>query len=268
MNTSDPYMVLGLEYGATRTQIKAAWRAAIKVLHPDANPDDPDAPEKFAAVQEAYTQLINSVREVKQHVVSDDIPKHDPFAYLAGPSRPGQDLQVSAHVDLTGALNGVVVKLLLEYPVPAEGGVEVTHRCYLDTKIAPGTPEGTVLTLARRGTPGWGGGIPGDLLVTVRVDQDPVWVARGRDTYAQLDVTSAAGIGGAHLVIPHPRGSVNVDVPAGTTDSVEVTFPGAGIGGDGHVRVRVVPLDMGNPEVAYALRALDQAQQAQLRAEA
>lgn len=268
MSTEDPYKVLGLEYGATRGEIKTAWRDAAKALHPDANPDDPNAAEKFAAAREAYTQLINSVREVKQHVVSDDLPKHDPFVYVAGPPREGQDLNVEAHVDLAGALHGTNVKLLLSYEVPAEGGGVMEYRCYLDAKVPPNTPEGTVLNMARRGAPGWGGGVSGDLKVTVRVDQDPVWAARGRDVYAQLDITAAAGLGGAHLVIPHPLGSVAVEVPVGTTEPIEVTYPGAGIGGDGHVRVRPVALDLSNPAVAEALKNLDQAQQEQLRKEA
>lgn len=38
-NELDPYAVLGLEPGATRAEVEAAWRRALKATHPDRNPD-------------------------------------------------------------------------------------------------------------------------------------------------------------------------------------------------------------------------------------
>jgi molecular chaperone DnaJ len=43
----DPYDVLGVPRGADDTQIKKAFRALARELHPDVNTEDPDAEEKF-----------------------------------------------------------------------------------------------------------------------------------------------------------------------------------------------------------------------------
>jgi len=53
----DPYQILDLEYGVDSDQLRVRYRELARELHPDNNPEDPDAVEKFQQLQEAY-QLI------------------------------------------------------------------------------------------------------------------------------------------------------------------------------------------------------------------
>ena len=53
----DYYEILGIARGATEREIKLAYRKLAVEYHPDRNPDDPDAPEKFREATEAYTVL-------------------------------------------------------------------------------------------------------------------------------------------------------------------------------------------------------------------
>ncbi|MDO6962764.1 DnaJ C-terminal domain-containing protein [Rhizobium alvei] len=53
----DPYYILGVSRSADQQEIKAAWRSAAKELHPDQNPDDPLAAQKFAEIGQAYDLL-------------------------------------------------------------------------------------------------------------------------------------------------------------------------------------------------------------------
>ncbi len=46
----DPHDVLGIEAGASPTQIKAAWRKLARRHHPDLIGDDPDVYEEFDVV--------------------------------------------------------------------------------------------------------------------------------------------------------------------------------------------------------------------------
>src|SRR5271169_1351118 len=58
----DPYEVLGVERDASEQQIKKAFRALARELHPDVNAHDPDAEEKFKEAAEAYEILSDSER--------------------------------------------------------------------------------------------------------------------------------------------------------------------------------------------------------------
>ena len=51
--------VLGVGKNATQAQIRAAYKQAALKNHPDKNPDDPNANEKFRAVKDAYDKLSN-----------------------------------------------------------------------------------------------------------------------------------------------------------------------------------------------------------------
>ena len=60
MAPRDPYDVLGVSKTATDDEIKKAYRKLARQLHPDRNPDDPSAEEKFKDVQAAYDILSNA----------------------------------------------------------------------------------------------------------------------------------------------------------------------------------------------------------------
>ena len=58
----DPYEVLGIQRGASKDEIKTAYRKLAKQYHPDMHVDNPLkelAQEKFIEVQEAYDKLMN-----------------------------------------------------------------------------------------------------------------------------------------------------------------------------------------------------------------
>jgi curved DNA-binding protein CbpA len=57
METKDPYKVLGLSREASQDDIQQAHRKLVRKYHPDANPEDPRAEERFKEVQRAYEVL-------------------------------------------------------------------------------------------------------------------------------------------------------------------------------------------------------------------
>lgn len=58
----DPYSLLGVKRDAGADEIKAAWRAKAKSLHPDHNQDDPQATKRFSEVGQAYEILKDPER--------------------------------------------------------------------------------------------------------------------------------------------------------------------------------------------------------------
>lgn len=61
MNIADSYRLLGLRTGATAEEIKAAYRRLARQLHPDLNPNDDRAKERFIRIAEAYRFLMSVI---------------------------------------------------------------------------------------------------------------------------------------------------------------------------------------------------------------
>jgi len=61
MKKSDPFAALGLQWGATATEIKDAYRRLARELHPDVSNLEPEvALDQFRLVKEAYDKLMNN----------------------------------------------------------------------------------------------------------------------------------------------------------------------------------------------------------------
>ena len=61
----DYYEVLGLQKGASEEEIKKAFRKLALKYHPDRNPGDKEAEEKFKEINEAYSILSDSDKKAK-----------------------------------------------------------------------------------------------------------------------------------------------------------------------------------------------------------
>ncbi|MDE7360666.1 MAG: molecular chaperone DnaJ [Oscillospiraceae bacterium] len=91
MDKRDYYEVLGLQKGASEADIKKAYRKLAKQYHPDLNPDDPTAAEKFKEVNEANQVLSDPEKRAK----------YDQFGHA------GVDPNYGGGANFTGGFEGV-----------------------------------------------------------------------------------------------------------------------------------------------------------------
>lgn len=68
INRSLSYRVLELEGPASEEEIKKTYRRLVKEWHPDRNPDNPSAEERFKEIQQAYDFLINEKTNPDQNI--------------------------------------------------------------------------------------------------------------------------------------------------------------------------------------------------------
>src|ERR1051325_7426312 len=64
--TRDYYQVIGVPASATQDEIKKAYRKLAAKHHPDKNPNDPKAAERFKEISEAY-QVLGDAEKRKQY---------------------------------------------------------------------------------------------------------------------------------------------------------------------------------------------------------
>jgi len=75
MAKRDYYEVLGVDKGADEAAIKKAYRTLAKKNHPDVNPGDKDAEERFKEINEAYQVLSNPQKRAQYDQFGHDGPQ-------------------------------------------------------------------------------------------------------------------------------------------------------------------------------------------------
>jgi DnaJ-class molecular chaperone len=86
MDQRSPYQILKIRIGATEKEIRKAYRRLAMKYHPDRNPEDPKAEEKFKEAQRAYETLLGGKRLRETHpVTTSRWGFDDPFSDFSHP---------------------------------------------------------------------------------------------------------------------------------------------------------------------------------------
>ena len=144
----------------------------------------------------------------------------------------------------------------------------------MTVKVPKGIKDGQSVRLRGKGKASLNGGATGDLIVTIHVEEDPVYSREGNDLRMTLPVTFAEATLGAKVEVPLIDGStVTVKVPAGSDSGRTLRLKGRGVAtkkdtGDLLATISVVvPKDL-TPEQLDSIKSLaDSLDQSDPRAE-
>ena len=112
---TDLYKVLGVDKKASADEIKKAHRKLVRQYHPDRNPDDPRAEERFKEVQAAYDVLADPDKR-RQY----DRGGLNPFG-AGGPGGPGRGPHPPGGFD-AGSFSDILSNLFGGASGPGPGG--------------------------------------------------------------------------------------------------------------------------------------------------
>ena len=104
----DFYKTLGVSKDSSQDEIKRAYRKLAQQLHPDANPDDPTAEDRFKDVSEAYATLSNEEQRTEYDQVRGMVESGGFQGFGGGsPFGGGQQFRVEDLGDLLGGAGGL-----------------------------------------------------------------------------------------------------------------------------------------------------------------
>lgn len=251
MDFVDYYKVLGLSKTATADEIKAAYRKLARKHHPDLNPNDKAAKEKFQQLNEANEVLSDPEKRRKYDQYGKDFKHVDesaggrggysgggPFTYSGGDEDfsdffrsmfegragagggghakfRGQDIAAELRLDLKQAFTS-------HQQVFSIGGKQIR------VTIPAGVENGQTLALAGQGGQGVNGGPAGDLYITFAIAEDPQFKRLGADLYTTVELDLYTAILGGEIVVQTMDGSVKLKVAPETQNDAKVKLKGKG----------------------------------------
>lgn len=264
--SDDPYALLGVKRDASAEEIKTAYRKLARKLHPDLNPGDKAAEERFKRITAAHDLLSDPEKRARydrgeidatgaerpqprrywrEHAgtagdayatdagFADILDADDLLAAIfgrrgAGQRGAGPDFEAGIRMR-GGDLRGRLHLDFLEAINGATKRLTLPDGSVVDVHVPPGAHDGQVLRLRGRGQPGLGGGPPGDLLVELEVGGHHRFTRRGDDIHLELPVSLVEAVLGAKVEVPTPAGPVMVTVPPGSNTGTVLRLRGRGV---------------------------------------
>lgn len=276
--STDPYELLGVKKDASQKDIQSAFRKLAKKLHPDLNPGDKKAEERFKEISSAYEILGDEDKRKRFDRGEIDMtgaekPQRNyyrDYANAAGAGAGNPYHNSSGFADFGDSddifshffsqrtrqgggfrAQGSDRRFSMEVDfLDAVNGTKTQIRLpdgpAIDLQIPPGTRDGQTLRLKGKGDPGIGGAAAGDALVEIRVRAHAFYIRDGDDIRFDLPISISEAVLGGKVRVPTPSGPVNVTLAPNSNTGKVLRLKGkgapkrGGAAGDIYVSLKIV----------------------------
>lgn len=262
MEFIDYYKVLGLNKNATEEEVKKAYRKLARKHHPDVNPGDKSAKEKFQQINEANEVLSDPVKRAKYDKYGKDWMHAEEFEkarqqraqYQGQQGRQGWQGGMGSET-----FEGSDFSEFFESMFGGESfgrrssqvrfkGQDYNAELHLDLKdvykthkqtltvngkniritIPAGVENGQTIKISGHGGPGVSGGPHGDLYITFQIKNHPVFRREKNDLYRDVSLDIYTAVLGGEMEVETFDGKVKVKVPPETQNETKVKLKGKG----------------------------------------
>ena len=252
MEFIDYYNILGLDKKASEDDIKKAFRKLARKFHPDLNPNDKDAHQKFQQINEANEVLSDPEKRKKY----DQYGKDWQHAEKSGQQRQSQQSKYKAGQEFSGdedsdfssffeSLFGgtgrnrqtkfrgqdynAELKLSLTDVLETHQQTLAVNGKNIRITISAGIDNGQVIKLKGYGAPGVNGGPAGDLYITFSITSHPLFKRSGNDLYTSSPIDLYTAVLGGETTIDTLKGKVKLKVNPETQSGTKIRLKGKGV---------------------------------------
>lgn len=260
MEYKDYYKILGVERSAKQDEIKKAYRKLAVKYHPDKNPGDKAAEEKFKEISEAYQVLGNEESRRKYDELGANWKQYENAGFGRGGHGFGSGgfnstgfsdffdmfFGGSGGFDL-GNMGGfgtrsryssrpmrgqdlsASINLTLREAYFGSSRMINIGNSTIKVNIKPGVRDGQTLRIKGKGNAGANGGENGDLLMNISIENDPVYQREGDDLVRNLNVDIYNAILGGKIEMDTLKGPVSLPIKPHTQNNSVLRLKGLGM---------------------------------------